>query len=99
MKNVEVKENWFANERGNTWLMDDDGNHIIYVDVTPKNRMEITIRPEDYPGFSVSMLKDSDSTDEHLSKHINQNYGGWNVRKCNIEGVELDGQMVAEISD
>jgi hypothetical protein len=87
---VDIPENWFANERGNTWLMDDDGNHVMWVNVNDKVRMEISICPNDYPGLNICILSEAESTDEHLAKHIHEKCVGWYARKCNIEGVVVD---------
>jgi hypothetical protein len=87
---MEIPNDWFANERGNTWLMNDDGNHVMWVNVTPTIRMEISICPNDYPGLNICILSEAESTDEHLAKHIHEKCIGWYVRKCNIEGVVVD---------
>ena len=87
---MDIPENWFANERGNTWLMDDDGNHVMWVNVNDKIRMEISICPNDYPGLNICILSEAESTDEHLAKHIHEKCVGWYARKCNIEGVVVD---------
>lgn len=87
---MDIPENWFANERGNTWLMDDDGNHVMWVNVNDKVRMEISICPNDYPGLNICILSEAESTDEHLAKHIHEKCVGWYARKCNIEGVVVD---------
>jgi hypothetical protein len=96
---MEIPNDWFANERGNTWLMDDDGNHVMWVNVTDKIRMEISICPRDYPGLNVCVLSEQESTDEHLSKHIHEKCVGWYARKCNIEGVRIEDDMIADISE
>lgn len=96
---MEIPNDWFANERGNTWLMDDDGNHVMWVDVTPTTRMEISICPRDYPGLNVCMLTEQESTDEHLAKHIHEKCVGWYARKCNIEGVKIQDETIADISE
>jgi hypothetical protein len=87
---MEIPNDWFANERGNTWLMDDDDNHVMWVNVTPFIRMEVSICPNDYPGLNICVLSEAESTDEHLAKHIHEKCIGWYVRKCNIEGVVVD---------
>ena len=110
---MEIPNDWFANERGNTWLMDDDGNHVMWVDVVyenifdgltlkgvkPKIRMEISICPNDYPGLNICMLTEQESTDEHLAKHIHEKCIGWYARKCNIEGVKIQDETIADISE
>jgi hypothetical protein len=96
---MEFPDNWFANERGNTWLMDDDGNHVMYVNVTPKVRMEIMIFPADSPGLHVSLLSEEDSTDERLSKYILDNFGGWYAKRLNIEGIEAESGFVPAVED
>ena len=97
---MQIPDNWFADERGNTWLMNDDGNHVLWVRMNDKIRMEVTIYPGNYPGFYAAMLPENESTDEHLSEHINKKCVGWQVRKCNIEGVNVDADgMIADTAD
>lgn len=96
---MEIPNDWFANERGNTWLMDDDGNHVMWVNVTDKIRMEISVCPQNYPGLNVCILSLEHSSDEHLAKHIHEKCVGWYARKCNIEGVRIEDDMIADISE
>lgn len=97
---MQISNDWFANERGNTWLMDDDGNHVIWVNVSDKIRMEITICPQDYPGLNICILNEQESTDEHLAKRIHGHCVGWYARKCNIQGVVVDSDdTIADISE
>jgi len=96
---MEIPNDWFANERGNTWLMDDDGNHVMWVNVTNKIRMEINICPQDYPGLNICMLNEEQSTDEHLAKHIHEKCVGWYARKCNIKGVTIEDDIIADVSE
>ena len=96
---MEIPNDWFANERGNTWLMDDDGNHVMWVYVTPTIRMEISICPRDYPGLNVCLLTKEESTDEHLAKHIHEKCAGWYARKCNIKGVTIEDDMIVDVSE
>jgi hypothetical protein len=96
---MEIPDDWFSNERGNTWLVNDDGNHVAWLDMTPTIRMEISICPGNYPGLNVCMLSEAESTDEHLAKHIHENCIGWYVRKCNIQGVRIEDDEVADISE
>lgn len=96
---MEIPNDWFANERGNTWLVDDDGNHVMWVNITDKIRMEISICPQNYPGLNVCILSLEHSTDEHLAKHIHEKCVGWYARKCNIEGVRIEDDTIIDTSE
>lgn len=84
-------------ERGNIWLADDDGNHNAWIKLPGENQwLEISIRPDNYPGLNVNTVTVSKSD---LATHINSNFEGWTVRKLNLKGVALDDQWCIVIPD
>ena len=79
----------YANERGNTWLMGEDGKHYILIgqDINQDNSakssfLEICITPQNYPGFEVSLITEHSTND--MVKHIKERFADWNVRKWNL---------------
>jgi hypothetical protein len=91
-----LEENWSACERGNTLLVDDDGNMVAWIDIDMSfnRRMEVAFTPDNYPALSVGIVQ---LTDEQLAKHIRTKCGDWYARKLNIEGVELvDSHVVGD---
>jgi len=75
-------------ERGNTWLTNEEGNHLILVglninedDSELSQLIQISIIPENYPGFNM------DTINTYMAdlKHDIQDYNeGWFVRKWNL---------------
>lgn len=93
-----LPENFRVNELGNTWLTD-ELNHVIWIDIpNTKQRLEIAITPDNYPGLSIALLEPEKSTDQHLANHIHQHCNGWNVRKCNIDGVNINNLTITDPS-
>ena len=91
---ITLNDEWQTSERGNTWLVDDDGNHVAWFDIASAHRLEVSVTPGNYPGFLVALLTPELSTDAHLAKHIMERCRGWSVRKCNIDGVSVvDGRV------
>jgi hypothetical protein len=82
-------------ERGNTWLTGDDGGHYALFDIGHAELLEVSITPDNYPGFSVTRIQ---KTEEELAAHIKEHFAGWYARKCHIDGVEVDegGQVIGE---
>lgn len=85
---MEIPDDWMANEKGNTWLCDDDGNHVAWLKMGDR-MLEVTVTPGNSPGLFVRLLG-SDEGPEAISKHINDNLSGWTVRRCNFEGVNVE---------
>jgi len=82
------------NERGNTWLYDRENDRQYYLGRLEGNRwLEITIVPANYPGFVIHTIT---GTEEDLAAHINDKWAGALIRKCNIAGVYIDKDCVAE---
>jgi hypothetical protein len=91
---MEMPEDWMASEKGNTWLSDDDGNHVAWLKVGER-MVEISVTPGNSPGLWARLLPE-DENPETIAKHINRNLQGWTVRRCNLEGVRIDhDNMVA----
>lgn len=69
-------------ERGNTWLVSEEGNHLAYFNLPNGGVMEVSIVPENYPGFEVSTL--NKKAIKGLSKHLKDLVatGNWIVRKA-----------------
>lgn len=93
---IELPVDFSACERGNTWLISEDGQHLAFIDVPDsKRRLSISIFPENYPGLNIQLLSEEDSTDEAIAKRINLNYVGWHIRKCNVNGVlQRDAEVI-----
>ena len=92
---MELPDDWMASERGNTWLSDDDGNHVAWLK-SGSRFIEVSVTPGNTPGLWVRLLGEEESSERKIANHINKHLKGWTVRRCNIEGVKLDSdQMVA----
>ncbi len=88
---------WQANERGNTWLLDGDGDcQASWFDLPgePLRRLEVTTAIPNGPGHYVSVLSPERSADSWLSAHITVRCNGWVIRRCNVEGVVANGTVV-----
>lgn len=79
-------------ERGNT-LLEMDGSMVAWLDLVDDQRLEVSWCPNNYPALNVSVVS---LTDEQLASHINSKCRGWIIRKCNVEGVNVDGDYVAD---
>jgi hypothetical protein len=73
-------------ERGNVLLTNELNLHA-YLKLEGENEwLEISFRDENYPALNVSTVT---ATDEELAGHINNEFGGWQVRKCQVGGVQI----------
>jgi len=90
---MELPEEWMASEKGNTWLSDEDGNHMAWFRVNGRF-LEVSVTPENSPGFWVRVLPDEDTT-EKIAKHINDNLSGWTVVRCQLGGLKIVEGKVA----
>jgi len=80
-------------ERGNTLLVN-ECDLAAWLKLPEENTwLEINYREANYPALNVTTIV---ATEAKLADHINQNFTGWFVRKCNISGVELDGEYIKE---
>jgi hypothetical protein len=84
---MQIPEDWMASEKGNTWLCDDDGNHVAWLKMGER-LVEISVTPGNSPGLWARLLPE-DEGEEQIVKHINVNLQGWTVRRCNFNGVEV----------
>lgn len=92
---MQIPEDWMASEKGNTWLCDDDGNHMAWLRMGDRI-VEISVTPGNSPGLWVRVLPPEEGDHKKIARHINGNLKGWSVRRCHIEGVEVDSDgMVA----
>jgi hypothetical protein len=90
---MQIPDDLHLSERGNILLTGDDGNMVAWLTLEGDRRLEVTFNPGNYPALNVGVVT---LTDEQLAAHINGNLGGWHVRKCNIEGVNVENGYVAE---
>jgi hypothetical protein len=89
---VTLEDGYEECERGNTWFVSADGmNHVIYVDTPdPARKLEVTVTPENYPGFYVKLLSVEKSTATTLAAHLTGLVrDGWTPRRIGVEGVLL----------
>lgn len=87
----ELDVGWSDCEKGNTWLTNGEGDHYALIDITSTQRLEIVILLDNYPGLNVAII---DKTDAEMAAHIQDRYEGWTARKCNVEGVKIDGNII-----
>ena len=80
---MEINET--LNERGGTLLVDEEGNMVAWLPVGDKF-LEITYNEDNYPALNVGP---AGGTADEIVAHINKNLGGWYVRKCNLEGINM----------
>jgi hypothetical protein len=90
---MEIPDEWMASEKGNTWLSDEDGNHMAWFRVDGRF-LEVSVTPENSPGFWIRVLPEED-TEEKVAKHINDNLSGWTVVRCNIGDLKMVEGKVA----
>lgn len=81
-----------ASEKGNTWLCDDDGNHVAWLKMGDQI-LEVSVTPDNSPGLWARFLPPDEVPS--IAEHINKNLVGWSVRRLNIEGVKVEDGMVA----
>jgi len=93
-REAEMTEEWIASEKGNTWLCDDDGNHVAWLRMGDRI-LEVSVTPDNNPGLWARLLSPEESHPEKLADHINKNLSGWSVRRVNVEGVKIEDGMVA----
>ena len=85
---MNIPDDLLISEKGNTWLCDDDGNHVAWFTIEGRF-VEVSVTPGNSPGFYLRALPDDENDPEKIAKHINRNLSGWTVRRCNINGVEV----------
>jgi hypothetical protein len=91
---------FFGNERGNTFLVTEDGNFIAWLDLQDGYMLEVGCYLENYPSLFINPTKISA---ENLAGHINEYCAGYYIRKCHVPGVryyeEGSATVVADIED
>jgi hypothetical protein len=85
---------WMASEKGNTWLCDDDGNHVAWLKMEGRI-LEVSITPDNNPGLYARLLSPDECSENKLAEHINKNLKGWLVRRSNIEGIKVKDGMIS----
>lgn len=80
-------------ERGNLALSDGDGGEILWVIEGDKVTFEASFNPYNYPAWNLRAM---DKPVSEIVAHVNANLQGWEVRKNNVEGLNLDGEKIAE---
>lgn len=94
---VTLPADFEADERGNVWLMTEDGTgHNIWIDLGNDCWLEIELRPENFPGLSVATL--CLSCDE-LKRHIFTHCRGMWVRTLSLPGAERFWEQIPELED
>lgn len=81
-------------ERGNIWLIDPEnpGRQQVYIRLDGIDWIEISTRPENYPGLKVQTIT---VTDQKLARHIMDKFEGWEALKLNLEfPVPVDGSNI-----
>ena len=88
---VVLDERFSETERGNIWLtnVEEPGWENAWIRIAGDLWLEIDIRPCNYPGLTVQLIR---SSDKKLAAHIRKTFrsGSWRARKLNIEGVKTD---------
>lgn len=56
--------------------------------------LEVSFRAQDYPAFNVSLLQGSE---DEFKNHIAQEFGGWEVHKCQLKDLINDGEVICLI--
>lgn len=88
-----IPNDWFATERGNTWLISGENDaHIIWVDLPDGSKLEVSVCTKNYPGVGISILSEDEATNESIQKRIAKYYDGWYARKCNIPNITIDSE-------
>jgi hypothetical protein len=88
-REAEMTEEWIASEKGNTWLCDDDGNHVAWLRMGDRI-LEVSVTPDNNPGLYARLLSPEESSNASIAEHICKNLSGWYVRRCNLEGVRTN---------
>lgn len=93
---MNIPEDYLVSEKGNTWLSDDDGNHVAWFRISHGRFLEVSVTPGNSPGFYLRALTEEESREESIAGHINVNLKGWTLRRRNINGIKVDSDgMVA----
>ena len=79
---VELEDNFFATERGNTMLTNDGGEMVVWIGLDEGVWLEVSDTPDNYPRLNVSVIQ---KTEVELRQHVVSNLGGWMVVKWNLD--------------
>jgi hypothetical protein len=90
-RTVALNVGWTDCERRNVWLTNGEGDHYALIDLKGNVRLEISINMANYPGLNVAII---DADDAKCANRIMVRFGGWYVRKCNIEGVNIEDDEI-----
>lgn len=71
-------------ERGNTLLVDEDGNMQAFLRLDGDRYLVVAYRPENYPALYVQTLRTSD---DELAARLARDYAGWIATRCHLDGV------------
>lgn len=75
-------------ERGNHAFGSGEGSEVLFIEEDQKGKfLEVSITPDNYPAWSVGTVH---LYGEELHDHIMYKLGGWFVRKCNLESINID---------
>jgi len=86
---MQIPDDLLVSEKGNTWLCDDDGNHVAWFKIEGRF-VEVSVTPGNSPGFYLRALPDEENDPDKIARHINGSLQGWQVRRTNIPGIEVD---------
>lgn len=83
-------------ERGNNLFVTNESSKLAFFSkVSDTQYFQFAYTPCNYPTIESNII---DLTDAELTEHINSNFVGWHVSKCNVEGIKIDNEgCVAEI--
>lgn len=100
-KGFTLPPDWADCERGNTYLVSDDGDsRIAWITLAGSLRLEIDIVSDNYPALTVRLV---DKTDAELATHILRELGGWYVKKINLNDPRLAnlsaGDQIDEVEE
>ena len=95
--------------RGVTWLLPEEGNHHYILKRLTIGRvvggaraasradywLQVEVIPDNYPGLTMNVIN---NTEAQLADHINKTFGGWVVRRWNINGIKVKDDRVVDES-
>lgn len=92
-----IPGDWSETEKGNTLLQGRDGENLLaWITLPGGRKLEIEFSPDCSPALDVRILSAEAGDDTALAKRINTDYAGWYVRRCNVQGVKVEGDYIAE---
>ncbi len=86
---VSLAAGWGVCERGNTWLVNTDGDtpaHAAWFHLEKNLWLEVTVNPGNSPGFEVQVIH---RTEKQMVRHVKKLIReDWYVRRCNLPGID-----------